>query len=70
MRPFEPGDKVWIDNIHSLDGHPEWIREKQEIESIWDVPLTDDNGNNPYTGYAINIVGIPYLFDENDLRKA
>ncbi len=67
---FKIGDKVMVNNVHSLyspqDGlnHPEWIRVPQTIESVRMVPV------NNYRGYvlSIDLVGIPYVFKEEDLE--
>ncbi len=63
------GDSVWIDSIFDTKdpegkSHPEWLREKQVIESIEYIPLNGDE----YT-LMISIVGIPFIFSPEDLRK-
>ena len=65
---IKAGDKVWIENT-DLVNTPEQIRNLQTVEEVFEVPLTDENGENPYIGYSFFLVGLPYFYNEKDIKK-
>jgi len=65
--PFQPGDTVWIENINGGQTDSEtiaWLRKPQTVEKVTPMPCSD----GPL--WSIDLVGIPYLFSQHDLRKA
>ena len=65
--PFAVGDKVWIENISGCGADKQaikWIRDEQTIEKLTPMPCND----GPL--WSVDLVGIPMLFSQHDLRRA
>lgn len=64
--PFKAGDRVWIESMAGgFDGDmvPK-LRTPQTVEKVTPMPCSD----GPL--WNVDLVGIPYVFSQYDLKKA
>ena len=63
MDRFEPGDKVWIENIKYAE-NVDMIRNIQTVEYVQDISCKDEPD-----AQMIFLVGSEFIYTNKDLRK-